>query len=131
LVGKVQTKPDLSVFLGKRVTVNVDRPQGTRHPCHPDILYTVNYGEIPGTLSGDGHPVDAYVLGIEKRVNYAEGVVIAIVSRSDDIEDKLVVAAHSYPYTPEEIDSAVAFQERFFQSRLLTACDIQEQANNG
>jgi len=113
------------------VTVRIDRPLGSRHPRHPDITYSVNYGEIPGTLSGDGMPVDAYVLGIDKPVSYAEGVVIAIVSRSDDIEDKLVVAAYSHTYTIEEIDRAVDFQERYFQSRILTARDAQEQANNG
>ena len=49
-------------FLGKIVTVKMDRPLGTKHPKH-DFVYPVNYGFIPNTVSGDGEELDAYVLG--------------------------------------------------------------------
>lgn len=31
------------------VTVTVDRPLGSRHPHHPDIVYPVNYGYVAGS----------------------------------------------------------------------------------
>ena len=49
-------------YLGKEVVVKMDRPLGSKHPKH-GFIYTVNYGFIPGTISGDGEELDAYVLG--------------------------------------------------------------------
>lgn len=40
----------------------MDRPLGTKHPKH-GWEYPVNYGYIPGTVSGDGEELDAYILG--------------------------------------------------------------------
>ncbi|MBQ9299025.1 MAG: hypothetical protein IJ214_00790 [Clostridia bacterium] len=36
------------------VHVVIDRPLGSRHPEHPDLVYPVNYGYIPGLPAGDG-----------------------------------------------------------------------------
>jgi len=49
-------------YLNKKVKVIVDRPLGSKHPKN-EIYYPVNYGYIPGTVSGDGKEVDAYILG--------------------------------------------------------------------
>ena len=48
-------------FLGKHVHVVVDRPMGC---LHKDILYTLNYGFLPGVPGGDGEDQDAYILGV-------------------------------------------------------------------
>ena len=53
-------------MIGDIVTVVVDRPLGSRHPEHPDLVYPVNYGFIPGILAGDGEEQDAYILGVEQ-----------------------------------------------------------------
>ena len=37
-------------WLGKTVNITMDRPIGTRHPKHPEIIYPVNYGYIPGVI---------------------------------------------------------------------------------
>ena len=37
-------------MIGKIVKVIVDRPLGSRHPKHKDIIYTVNYGYIPRVI---------------------------------------------------------------------------------
>lgn len=111
-------KPDLGAWLGKRVRVDVDRPLGSTHPRFPELRYPLNYGEIPGTLSGDGHPIDASLLGWEEPLREAEGIVIAILVRADDAEDKLVVAREGTSWTDEEILEQVAFQERYFRTRL-------------
>ena len=41
-------------YIGKTVTVTVDRPIGTHHPKHPEIVYPINYGYVEGLLGGDG-----------------------------------------------------------------------------
>ena len=116
---KCPNKPDLTPFLGQRVRVVVDRPLGSVHPRHPDLIYPVNYGEVPGTLSGDGHPVDAYLLGWVEPLTEAAGEVIAVLLREDDAEDKLVVAREGTGWTDEAIRQATEFQERFFRTRLV------------
>ena len=44
-------------YLNKEVLVKVDRKLGKRHPNF-DIIYPVNYGYIPNTLSEDGEEID-------------------------------------------------------------------------
>ena len=113
-------RPDLRAYLGKQVTVLVDRPLGSRHPREHDIWYSVNYGYVPDTMSGDGMPIDAYLLGVFEPVGRAQGVVIGIVLRADDNEDKLVVAPEGQRYSAEQIAALVEFQERYFDSRVVT-----------
>lgn len=103
-------------WIGKEVTVVMDRPLGSAHPDYADMIYPINYGYIPGTLAADGEAIDAYVLGPDKPLETFEGKVIAIVKRENDIEDKLVVASRSFP--AEEIAAQVRFQEKRYISRV-------------
>lgn len=112
-------KPDLTPFLGQTVRVVVDRPLGSAHPRWPDLVYRVNYGEVPGTLGGDGQPIDAYLLGWEVPVREAEGVVTAVLLREDDVEDKLIVVRPGTRPSDAEIMKAIWFQEQHFRSRLV------------
>lgn len=112
-------RDDLRPFLGRTVTVTVDRPLGSRHPRHADLCYPINYGYVAGTTGGDGQPVDAYALGIDESVATVEGIVIALVLRADDAEDKLVVAPASRHFSCAEIRSLIDFQERFFESEIV------------
>lgn len=105
-------------YLGQMVRVVVDRPLGSVHPRWPDLRYPVNSGELPGTLGGDGQPIDASLLGWDIPVTEAEGVVVALVLRGNDSEDKLIVVRPGTVWTGAELWSAVQFQERFFASRL-------------
>ena len=100
----------LSRLLGKSVTVIVDRPLGTKHPHHKDIIYPINYGYIENLFAGDGEEQDAYILGIDKKVDIFRGTVIAIIHRLDDVEDKLVVAPNNKRFTSKEIMEDVHFQ---------------------
>lgn len=106
-------------YLSKKVRVIVDRPLGTRHPEHKDLLYTLNYGYVPGTVSPDGEEIDAYIVGEFEPLQEFAGTVIAIVHRKNDIEDKLVVAKDSHKYSREQIQALVEFQERFFNSEII------------
>ena len=96
------------------VTVTVDRPLGSVHPKHEDILYPVNYGYVEGIMAGDGEWQDAYILGISESVSRMEGRVIAVIHRLDDVEDKWVVAPAGMRFSEEEILDSTYFQEQYF-----------------
>ena len=107
-------------MIGRTVKVIVDRPLGTCHPKHPDIVYPVNYGYVPGVIAPDGEEQDAYILGIDFPVDRFTGRVIAIIHRWDDAEEKWVVAPEGMTFTRDEIESSVAFQERYFRSEVIS-----------
>ena len=107
-------------MIGKTVTVTVDRPLGSRHPTHRDILYTVNYGYIDGITAPDGEEQDAYILGVDTPTEKFTGKIIAIIHRLNDIEDKWVVAPHGAHFTKDEIMRQVSFQEQYFDIEILT-----------
>lgn len=102
-------------MLGNKVKVIIDRPLGTYHPKHKDIFYTVNYGYIKGVIAPDGEEQDAYVIGINKPLKEFTGVVVAIIHRLNDIEDKWIVAPEGVEFTKEEIMKKVEFQEKYFK----------------
>lgn len=111
-------------MLGKTVKVVVDRPLGSSHPKHEDIVYPVNYGYIPGLMAPDGEEQDAYILGIHEPLQEFEGRVIAIIHRLDDVEDKWVVVPEGMSFTKEEIMAQVAFQEQYFRTEIKVAREI-------
>jgi inorganic pyrophosphatase len=103
-----------SEMLGKKVIVTVDRPLGSLHPRYPDIRYTCNYGYVEGIMALDGCEQDAYIIGIDHPLAAFEGVVIAIIHRKNDVEDKWVVAPEGKRFTREEIRECVWFVEQYF-----------------
>ncbi|MBR5094610.1 MAG: inorganic pyrophosphatase [Oscillospiraceae bacterium] len=96
----------------------VDRPLGSAHPEHPDLIYPVNYGYVPGVFAGDGEEQDVYILGVGEPLERFTGRLIARIHRLDDVEDKWVLAPEGRHFTREEIAAAVAFQERYFRSEI-------------
>ena len=105
-----------SSFLGKNVKIIIDRPQGSSHPKYPDMIYPVNYGYIPNTVSGDGEELDVYLLGVNEPVKEYEAKIIGIIHRKNDNEDKLVAVPEGVKVTIEEIEDAIRFQEKYFDS---------------
>lgn len=105
-------------MLPKIITVTIDRPLGSYHPNHPDILYPVNYGFVEGIMAPDGEWQDAYVLGVDEPVAGFTGKLIAVIHRLDDVEDKWVAAPEGVVFTPEQILEATFFQERFFATEV-------------
>lgn len=106
-------------MIGKKVRVIVDRPLGSTHPQHKNIRYEVNYGYVPGVKAGDGEEQDAYILGVDEPVAEFQGVVIAILHRADDVEEKWVVAPENARFGDEEIMEKVRFQEKYFSTTVL------------
>lgn len=105
-------------YIGKKVKVVVDRPLGSKHSKH-DIYYAVNYGYVPGTKAPDGDEIDVYVLGYFKPLKEYEGECIAVIHRTNDDDDKLVVVPDGRKFTDEEIRVLTEFQEQYFESLII------------
>ena len=105
-------------FIGESVTVSIDRPMGSKHPKF-DFTYPVNYGEILGTLAPDGEAVDAYVLGVSDPIEEFTGECIAVIHRTNDNDDKLVVVPKGKLCTDSDIMALVTFQKQFFESVII------------
>ncbi len=105
-------------FLNQEVIINIDRKLGSLHPKH-GFIYMLNYGYIPNTKSPDGEELDAYLLGVYDPVETYEGKVIAIIKRTNDDDDKLIVVPKDKDYTDDQIKALTEFQERFFESIII------------
>lgn len=106
-------------YLGKTVTIKIDRPIGYVHQKkNYTLTYPINYGYIPGVLGGDGEELDVYLLGVDVPVSEFNGKIIGIVHRHNDVEDKLVMAPKETSFTAEEIADAVRFQEQYYDSEI-------------
>ena len=106
----------MQALLGMTVHVVIDRPIGY---LHGDILYPVNYGYILGMEGGDGEEQDAYILGIDTPLTEFDGMVIGVVMRKNDCEDKLVVAPKGMELHQGQIAEAVRFQEQYFDTCII------------
>lgn len=105
-------------YLGKTVHIKVDRPLGSSHPKY-GFIYEVNYGYVPNTISGDDEELDAYILGVNTPLTEFEGICIAVIHRTNDNDDKLIVVPPNIYFSDIEIEKQTAFQEKWFQHILL------------
>ena len=105
-------------YLNKIVTAKIDRHMGSKHPKH-GFIYPVNYGYIPNTISGDGEELDCYILGIHEPVETFTGKCIAIIHRTNDNDDKLIIVPEDKNFTDGEIRALTDFQEKFFESKII------------
>ena len=105
-------------YIGNIVQVKIDRPLNSNHPKH-GFTYPVNYGFVPNTISGDGEELYCYVLGIDKPIDNFEGKCIAVIHRTNDNDDKLIVVPEGKNYTDEEIRELTNFQEQYFESEII------------
>ena len=110
-------KIDTNRFIGQTLTITIDRPLGSNHPKH-GFKYPVNYGFVPNVLSGDGEELDAYILGIKDPLDTFTGECIAIIHRTDDDDDKLVIVPSGISLTDGEIHALTYFQEKWFTSEI-------------
>lgn len=105
-------------YIGKLVEVKMDRPMGSKHPKH-GFIYPVNYGYVPNTISGDGEELDCYVLGVFEPLEKFTGKCIAVIHRTNDNDDKLVIVPQEKDYSDDAIRALTEFQERFFESIII------------
>ena len=112
-------RSDYPEIIGCKVCGIIDRPIGSCHPHHKEMIYPINYGYVKNVFAEDGEEQDIYLLGADVPINTFEGHVIAVYRRSDDIEDKWIVSADGKDYPDEVILEKIAFQEQFFHGKLL------------
>lgn len=105
-------------YLGKKVTLKIDRLLGTRHPQY-GFIYMINYRYVPDTISGDGEELDAYLIRKFEPVTSSKGRIIAVMHRINDDDDKLVVSKNGEEYLDEAIRALTELQERFFHSVII------------
>ena len=105
-------------YIGKTVNIIIDRPLGSKHPKH-GFIYPVNYGYVPNTVGGDGEELDCYLLGVFEPINQYKGKCIAIIHRTNDNDDKLIIVPDNKNYSNDAIDALVEFQERYFEHIII------------
>ena len=101
-------------YLGRLLDIEVDREFGSKHPKY-GFIYPVNYGYVPNTISGDGEELDCYLLGVFELVKTFKGKCIAIVHRTNDDDDKLIIVPENKEYSDDAINALVEFQEQYFE----------------
>ena len=111
-------------YIGKMLNVKIDRPFGSKHPKH-GFIYPVNYGYLPNTVSGDNEEIDCYVLGIFEPINEFYGKCIAVIHRTNDDDDKLIIT-DGRNYSDDAINALVEFQERYFKHIIIRKEDENE-----
>jgi inorganic pyrophosphatase len=105
-------------YIGKTVTIKIDRELGSKHPKF-DFVYELNYGFVPGTVAPDGEELDAYLLGTDVPVKEFTGRCTAVIHRTNDDDDKLVISPEGKDFSDDEIRALTHFQEQFFTSEIL------------
>ena len=105
-------------YIGKEIFVEIDRPMNSKHPKH-GFVYNVNYGYVPNTVSGDGEELDCYVLGVDEPIETFKGICIAIIHRTNDNDDKLIIVPNGMNFTDEQIRDYTNFQEQYFESVII------------
>lgn len=105
--------------IGSSVSITVDRPLGSVHPKHSDIVYPINYGYVGGIFAPDGEEQDAYILGADEPIKRFMGEVVAVIVRKNDSENKWVAAPEGMRFSEEDILSATAFQEQYFDTEII------------
>jgi len=105
-------------YINKVVKVKIERKIGSKHPKY-NYIYPINYGYVPCTISGDGEELDCYILGVLEPILEFEGKCIAIIQRTNDNDDKLIIVPENKNYTNNEIRVLTEFQERFFKSEII------------
>jgi inorganic pyrophosphatase len=109
---------DSKDYLNQIVKVKIDRPLNSKHEKF-DMIYEANYGFVPGTVSPDGEELDAYVLGVDQPLAEFTGKCIAIIHRTNDDDDKLIVVPEGLEITDDEITKQTNFQEKWFKSVII------------
>lgn len=105
-------------YLNEILEIKIDRPIGSKHPKH-GFIYPINYGYVPNTVNDNGKELNAYVLGVYEPLESFTGKCIAIIHRTNNNDDKLIIVPKNKTFTNEEIKVLTDFQERYFKSTIL------------
>ena len=70
-------------------------------------------------LAGDGEELDCYVIGVFEPVESYKGKCVAVIHRTNDDDDKLIIAPEGKEYSDDAIRAITEFQERYFESEII------------
>ena len=96
----------------------IDRPIGYRDKF--GNVYPINYGYIPELLAGDDEEQDVYIISekVNQPLKAFEGKLVAIIHRTDDVEDKWVLTSPNEQLSLEIIREKTQFLEQYFTSTI-------------
>ena len=58
-------------------------------------------------------------MGVFEPVEYYKGKCIAIIHRTNDNDDKLIIVPNGKNYSDDAINALVEFQERYFEHTII------------
>jgi inorganic pyrophosphatase len=64
----------------------IDRPKGSAHPVHGDVLYPLDYGYLAGTTSADGAGIDVWVGSSSARQVVGVACTVDLFKRDTEIK---------------------------------------------
>ena len=105
-------------FLNKTINIKIDRTLWSKHPKRW-FEYNINYWFVPNTKAPDWEELDAYLLWVNKPVKEFTWKCIAIIKRTNDDDDKLIITPNWENFSDEEIRKQTEFQEKFFESKII------------
>jgi inorganic pyrophosphatase len=92
--------------------IKIDRPKGSSHPRHPDVVYPLDYGYLMGTQAGDQSGIDLWIGRDEGR--HVTGVLCTIDLDKGDAEVKILLGC-----TKDDAREILAFHNQGSQSGML------------
>ena len=110
MTGKEREFWDFLDLLVAQHPVVIDRPKGSYHPEHPQILYEVDYGYLDGTSSPDGEAADVWVGSRGDQT--VVGIIATVDLAKHDTELKLLLGC-----TEEELGIIDAFYGKWGMQR--------------
>lgn len=101
-----------------KLHVVMDRPQGFVDRF--GNIYPINYGFVPDIIGGDSEKQDVYVISqnVNGPIKNFEGILVALIHRRDDNEDKWVVTGEGESVSEEQIVTMTNFLEKYFISEI-------------
>ncbi len=99
-----------------KLKVTIDRPIGFEDSY--GNVYPINYGFVSGVIGGDGEEQDVYVISkeVNSPIKTFEGVLVAVIHRKNDNENKWVVTSEKEVLSEKEIFESTRFLEKYFDS---------------
>lgn len=105
-------------YIWKIIMVKIDRKLWSLHPKWW-FEYMTNYWFVPDTVSWDWEELDVYILWVNDPIDEFIWKCIAVIHRTNDNDDKLIVTQENLEFSNDEIIKLTNFQEKFFKSIIL------------
>jgi inorganic pyrophosphatase len=96
--------PDISFWhsmqrLLRTNSLMIDRPKGTSHPRHPDMIYPLDYGYLENTTASDGGGIDVWLGSLNTMTSNADfkiltGILCTFDTLKRDAEIKLLIGCN-------------------------------------